>query len=67
MPDTAANQAAYPQLSQQKAELGFPLARIVCVFGLACGSALELAIGRYQGKETGETALFRQLWGAHGC
>jgi hypothetical protein len=64
MPDTPANQAQYPQLAQQKAGLGFPLARIVCVFSLACGSALEMAMGRCKGKETGETALFRQLWGS---
>jgi hypothetical protein len=31
------------------------------VFGLASGSLLPLASGRYQGKETGEPALFRQV------
>lgn len=62
MPDTAENQAEYPQPSSQKAGLGFPLARIVGLLSLASGAVLDLAIGPYAGKETGETALFRQLW-----
>jgi DDE family transposase len=62
MPDTPANQAEYPQPRSQKPGLGFPLARIVALLSLASGAALDLAISRYTGKETGETALFRQLW-----
>ena len=31
---------------------------------MASGAVLDLAIGRYAGKNTGETALFRQLWGS---
>jgi hypothetical protein len=62
MPDTAANQAAYPQSAAQQPGLGFPLARIVALISLSCGAVLDLAIGPYQGKETGETALFRELW-----
>jgi hypothetical protein len=62
MPDTWANQQAYPQSPSQKPGLGFPIARFVVVFCLATGSALEMAIGRYQGKQTGENALFRSLW-----
>jgi len=61
MPDTPENQAAYPQSKSQKPGLGFPLARLLVVFSLAVGTALDAAIGRYQGKETGETALFRSL------
>ena len=61
MPDTAANQAAYPQSPSQKPGLGFPLARVVVVFCLACGTALDAAFGRYQGKQTGENALLRTL------
>ena len=41
--------------------LGFPIARILGVFCLASGSLLTLAVGRYQGKETGELALLRQV------
>jgi Transposase DDE domain len=62
MPDTPANQAAFPQPSSQKSGLGFPLARLVAVISLATGAVRELALGPYQGKETGETALFRSLW-----
>src|SRR5205814_357094 len=61
MPDTQANQKEYPQSSSQKRGLGFPIARFVVIFCLATGSVLEAAIGKYQGKQTGETALFRSL------
>jgi putative transposase len=62
MADTAANQREYPQSRSQKPGLGFPIARLVVVFCLATGSVLELAIGKYQGKQTGENSLFRRLW-----
>ena len=62
MPDTAANQAEYPQSSSQKPGLGFPIARVVALLSLASGVVLDAAIGPYAGKNTGETALFRQLW-----
>jgi Transposase DDE domain len=62
MPDTPANQRAYPQSPAQKPGLGFPIARFVVLFCLATGSALEMAIGQYCGKQTGENALFRSLW-----
>src|SRR5262249_14152048 len=61
MADTAANQAAYPQQAQQQPGLGFPIARLVVVFGLACGAVIDAALGRYQGKKTGENALLRTL------
>jgi Transposase DDE domain len=62
MPDTAANQREYPQSRAQKPGLGFPIARMVVVFCLATGAVLEAAIGKYQGKQTGENALFRRTW-----
>lgn len=62
MPDTAANQAEYPQSRSQQPGLGFPIARVVALLSLASGAVLDLAMGRYAGKNTGETALFRQLW-----
>jgi hypothetical protein len=62
MPDTPANQAEYPQSRSQKPGLGFPLARIVALLSLTSGAVLDLAIGPHKGKQTGETALFRQLW-----
>ena len=64
MPDTPANQAAYPQHNAQAPGVGFPLARLVVVFCLACGTVLDAALGRYQGKQAGETALLRGLDGA---
>ncbi len=63
MPDTPANQERYPQSRSQKAGLGFPIVRIVALISLATGLVRDLALGPYQGKETGETALFRTLWG----
>jgi hypothetical protein len=40
---------------------GFPLARLVVVFCLACGTVLDAALGRQRGKQTGENALLRTL------
>ena len=61
MPDTAENQAAYPQAKTQKPGVGFPIARILVVFSLAVGTVLEAAIGPYQGKRTSELALLRMV------
>ena len=61
MPDTPENQQAFPQSRAQKAGVGFPIARLVVLFSLAVGTALDAALGRYQGKQTGETALFHTL------
>jgi hypothetical protein len=62
MPDTEANQAEYPQSSTQKEGVGFPLVRMVLLFSLATGMLCDMAFGPYQGKETGEPALFRELF-----
>jgi len=61
MPDTPDNQAVYPQQKTQKAGCGFPIARILVIFSLSVGTVLEAAIGKYQGKQTGENSLFRSL------
>jgi hypothetical protein len=61
MPDTAANQKAYPQSRRQKRGVGFPIVRVVVIFSLAVGTVLDAAFSPYQGKETGETALLRSL------
>ena len=63
MPDTPANQRAFPQHSNQKRGCGFPIARIVVLLSLATGSVLDAAIGASKGKLTGEHALFRSLHG----
>jgi Transposase DDE domain len=62
MPDTAANQLAYPQPRSQRPGVGFPLVRWVVLIGLATGAVLGSAIGRWRGKQTGETALLRSLF-----
>ncbi len=64
MPDTAANQQAYPQSRSQRAGVGFPLVRWVALLGLATGAVLDSAVGPYRGKQTGETALLRTLLAA---
>lgn len=61
MPDTSANQEAYPQQPQQPEGLGFPIARVVVLLSLATGMLKDMAMGPCTGKETGETALLRQL------
>ena len=61
MPDTAENQARFPQHGQQEPGVGFPLARLVGVIALSNGAVLDAGIGPYQGKGTGEHGLFRGL------
>ena len=63
MPDTEENQKIYPQESNQKEGLGFPIARIAILVSLGSATVLNAAIGPYKGKETGETALFRGMFG----
>jgi hypothetical protein len=62
MPDTPANQGAYPQVYNQKPGVGFPLARIAAVFSLACGAVLDVGICRYAGKGQSELGMLRTLW-----
>jgi len=59
LPDTSANQKAYPQVGNQKPGCGFPLLKFVVLFSLASGAILALAKGnRFQG----ELRLLRMLW-----
>jgi len=64
MPDTPANQKEYPQQRGQKKGLGFPIARIVVVFSLATGSALDLALSKFRGGKS-EKAMFSELAGTN--
>jgi Transposase DDE domain len=66
MPDTPANQSDYPQPASQAKGCGFPIARIVVVFSLAVGTVLDAAIGKYEGKQTGENSMFRTLYDSLG-
>jgi hypothetical protein len=61
MPDTPANQAAYPQPRSQQPGLGFPLCRLVGLVCLGSGALLNAAIGPYRGKGGDEQALLRTL------
>jgi len=61
MPDTPANQEEFPQLSTQEPGLGFPIARACVVVSLATAAVHDLAMGPYEGKETGESALLREI------
>lgn len=61
MADTPANQLAYPQNPAQQPGIGFPIARFVTVISLATACVIDAAMGKYAGKETGETALLRKL------
>lgn len=62
MPDTAANQEAYPQVYNQKSGLGFPIARIGAIMSLCCGAILNLGVCRYAGKGQSELGMLRTLW-----
>jgi putative transposase len=64
MPDTLENQAKYPQQKAQKPGVGLPIARAVAILSLATACVMDLAMGPYQGKETGETALLRSMLGS---
>ncbi len=61
LPDTPENQAAFPQLASQTPGVGFPIARCCTVVSLATACVCDLAIGPYEGKETGENALLRDM------
>lgn len=60
MPDTQANQAAWPQPSGQKPGCGFPVMRILGVFSLGTGIWRGLALGSLH---VAERTLFHTLWG----
>jgi len=63
LPDTAANQAAYPQPGSQRKGLGFPQMRLVALLCLASGALLDAAEGPCKGKGSDEQSLFRSLLG----
>ena len=61
MPDTPENQEAFPQSPTQTRGVGLPIARCVAVLSLASACVCDLAVGPYEGKQTGEPALLRDL------
>jgi hypothetical protein len=64
MPDTASNQAAFPQPTCQAEGVGFPLARLCTVHCLASGAVLAAASGPFRGAGHSELDLSRTLLGA---
>lgn len=61
MPDTPSLQHAYPQSATQAAGLGFPMARIGALIGLASGAVLAYQVAACKGKGTGEQTLLQSL------
>ena len=61
MPDTPNNQETYPQSSEQKPGLGFPIARIGALIGLSSGAMLGYQVAACKGKGTGEQSLLMNL------
>lgn len=61
MPDTPANQDQFPQQGAQLPGLGFPICRIVGITCLGSGVLLNAAIGKFNGKGSGETGLLRSI------
>lgn len=59
MPDTAANQALYPQSKSQKPGCGFPSMNLVGIFCMGSGALLHAAHGE---RRAHETKLFASLW-----
>jgi len=60
MPDTAQNQARYPQPQRQKPGCGFPVMHFAALFSLATGAILGTAQGPLSDHER---TLWRRLWG----
>lgn len=58
MPDTEANQKAWPQTPSQQPGLGFPLMKLVGLFSLSSGALLDHVTGSFYGHEN---QLFRQM------
>ncbi len=64
LPDTPQNQKAYPQPGSQKPGCGFPLMKLVGVFGLFDGVLLDYAKGNHK---THEMAILHKLLGIFGA
>lgn len=61
MPDTAENQARFPQSSSQAEGVGFPQLRLCAVLDLASGALLAAASGAHRGAGHSELDLSRTL------
>jgi hypothetical protein len=61
MPDTKANQQAFPQHPRQKPGVGFPIARVAVLFSLVCGAVLQWDLRRYKGKAQSELSMLAEM------
>lgn len=61
--DTPENQEEFPQNPAQKEGLGFPIIRGVSLISMVTGLLVDLELGPYAGKQSGETALLWKLLG----
>jgi hypothetical protein len=59
--DTPENQEEFPQNPSQKEGLGFPIIRGVSLISMVTGLLVDLMLGPYAGKQSGETALLWQM------
>lgn len=59
MSDTAENQDAYPQHSNQRQGCGFPIAKLVVMFSLCTGAVLNVMIASFN---TSELVMARDLY-----
>ena len=60
-PDTAENQAEYPQASRQAEGCGFPLMRVLVLVSLITGMVRNVAVSPYSGKGCSENGMFRKV------
>jgi len=61
LPDTLANQQAFPQPGSQRPGLGFPQCRVVGIICLGSGAVLNAAMGPCKGKGSDEQSLLRSM------
>ena len=63
MPDTEENLREFPKRTKKDGTIdcGFPLMRVCIILSLATAMITNAASAKYQGKETGETALLRTM------
>ena len=58
---TRKKQAEFPHPKTQKKGVGLPIARCVAIMSFATAMVMDVVLGPYKGKETGESALLRQM------
>ncbi len=62
MSDMEVNLKAFPQQSNQKRGVGYPIVHILGLISLAAGIMLGSRLRHYQAKGKGEASLFAQLF-----